>query len=373
MTPITTDSYQFETIPANMQAVVTLGTGGLDQLQLKEIPVPTLRTHEVLVKVLAAGVNNNEINTRLGWYSSSVTEGTAETLGHESSRSGWNQPTPFPLIQGTDCCGRVVQVSSSQQVHWLGKRVLVRPCMRPHGYSSMESVWMASDFDGAFAQYVRVPENEVFLVNCDWTDIELASVPCAYGSAENMVHRATVTSADHVLITGGSGGIGTAALQLCKMRGARVTSIVGESKMEQVQDMGADRVIPREGPLFDFCQKESVDVVIDSVGGKGFSELLQVLKRGGRYASCGAIAGPMVAFDLRALYLKDLTLIGSTAWDQGVFPRLIAYIESEESGKIRPRVDRVFQLSEIAQAQTEFLKKNHVGKIVLVPRINQPH
>jgi len=164
-------------IPETMKAVVTTGHGGYDKLNYCDVPVPTLDENEVLLQVLAAGVNNTEINTRLGWYSASVetsTQGLAIAEEKESKSKadgGWDKPTPFPLIQGTDCCGRVVQTASGVDPQLFGKRVLVRPCIRPHGFSSMENIWMASDFDGAFAQFVKVPASEVFIVDyslCLW-------------------------------------------------------------------------------------------------------------------------------------------------------------------------------------------------------------
>ena len=104
--------------------------------------------------------------------------------------------------------------------------------------------------------------------------------------------------------------------------------------------------------------------MIDNVGGPHFEEELKVLKRGGRYASSGAIGGPLVQLDLRTMYLKDLTLIGCTAWDEPVFPNLISYIEHNQ---IQPLVAKMFDLADIAQAQQEFLEKQHVGKFVLIP------
>ena len=195
---------------ATMKAVVTIGNGGFDKLVYRDVPVPKPGPGEVLIKVLAAGVNNTEINTRLGWYASEVTGGTADESaaqeGSAVSRSdgGWDKATPFPFIQGTDCCGTVV--AGDAAASFRGKRVLVRPCMRLAGMEGYEHVWMASDFDGAFAQYVKVPASEVFPVNCAWSDAELASIPCAYGTAENMLHRAKLSAGETVLVTGASGG-----------------------------------------------------------------------------------------------------------------------------------------------------------------------
>ncbi|MFY9481041.1 MAG: alcohol dehydrogenase family protein [Ilumatobacteraceae bacterium] len=331
-----------------MKAVLTMGNGGFEQLVYCDVPMPELDAGEVLVKVLAAGVNNTEINTRIGWYSG----------------GGWHIPTPFPFIQGTDCCGVVTQVADTSDAHLLEQRVLIRSCMRPHGFDNMVNIWMGSDFNGAFAQYVKVPANEVFPINSSWTDAELGSIPCSYGSAENMVQRARVQAGDHVLVAGASGGVGSAVVQLAKIRGARVTAIAGAAKSDHVRALGADHVVDRDCDLVNELGEESVDVVIDNVGGPHFAGELVTLKRGGRYASSGAIGGPMVNLDLRTMYLKDVTLIGCTAWDEPVFPSLISYIETNA---LRPLVAKTFALSEIVVAQQEFLEKNHVGKFVLIP------
>ncbi|MEL6283087.1 MAG: alcohol dehydrogenase family protein [Pseudomonadota bacterium] len=367
---------RFDTTDAKrtMMAVVTTGNGGYDKLDYRAVPVPKPGAGEVLLRVLAAGVNNTEINTRLGWYSSSVTGDTATTADAQSEASeqkadgGWNEKTPFPFIQGTDCCGEVAEVGPDVDAAWTGARVLVRACMRPNGYDTMDNVWMASDFDGAFAEYVKVPVKEVFPVDCDWTDAELATIPCAYGTAENMLHRARVSPGDHVLVAGASGGVGSATVQLAKRRGARVTAITSASKADLLLELGAARALDRHADLVAELGSESVDVVVDNVAGPGFPNMLKVLKRGGRFVSSGAIAGPIVDLDMRDMYLKDITLIGCTAWDEPVFPDLIGYIER---GEIRPIVAATYPLSEIAKAQEDFMAKTHFGNFVLIPPSSQ--
>ena len=363
-------------IPKTMMAVVTIGNGGYDKLVYKEVPTPTPESGEVLLQVLAAGVNNTEINTRLGWYSKTVIDATnAQAATEEADPThkedgGWNEKTPFPFIQGTDCCGRVVAVAEGVDSGLIGKRALVRACMRgSEGFSSMENIWMASDFDGAFAQFVKVPASEVFPIDSNWSDVELGSIPCAYGTAESMVHRANVQAGDHVLVPGASGGVGSAVVQLSKRRGATVTAICGASKAQQLRELGADRVFSGRHGDAEWASmmneiKDSADVVIDNVGGSGFPDMIDALKRGGRYASSGAISGPIVDLDMRTMYLRDLTLIGCTAWDEPVFPNLVSYIER---GEIKPLIAQVFPLQEIVNAQKAFLEKKHVGKFVLVP------
>jgi NADPH:quinone reductase-like Zn-dependent oxidoreductase len=353
-----------------MKAVVTLGNGGYDQLAYRDVPRPVPGDDEVLVRVHAAGMNNTEINTRLGWYSSSIRKSTATTAEAQEqtptqkSDGGWNAATPFPFIQGTDCCGTVVEAAAAADRKLLGQRVLVRPCMRPQGFASPENIWMGSDFDGAFAQFVAVPASEVFSLNCDWSDAELATIPCSYGTAENMIHRADIKEGMRVLVAGASGGVGSAALQLAKRRGAYVLAMTSAGKRNEVLAIGADEIIDRSSGALETLGKESIDVVIDNVAGAGFPGMLNVLKRGGIYVSSGAIGGPIVELDMREFYLKDLTLIGCTGWDEPVFPNLISYIER---GEIRPLLARTYPLEKIADAQQEFLKKAHVGNFVLLP------
>ena len=330
-----------------MTAIVTTGHGGYDKLLVCEVPKPVPGPGEVLVRVLAAGMNNTEINTRVGWYRD----------------GGWNDATPFPLIQGTDCCGLVCAGAGIDE-SLVGHRVLIRSCMRVDGFSSMQTRWLGSDMDGAFAQFVVVPASEVFVVDCEWSDAELATIPCAYGTAENMIARAGVGRGSTVLITDASGGVGSAAVQLATRRGARVIGVASRAKHDQLRALGVDQVYGRDADLVVALGKHSVDVVIDNVAGDGFGRLLDLLVRGGTYVSSGAIAGPVVELDLRTMYLNDLTLLGSTAWDEDVFANLVSYIEA---GDIRPLLAESFPLEQIAAAQQRFVEKGHVGKFVLIP------
>ena len=196
------------------------------------------------------------------------------------------------------------------------------------------------------------------------SDAELASFPCAYSAAENMLTRADLGAGETVLITGASGGVGSAAVQLARRRGAHVIAVAGATKATQVESLGAHRVISRDADLVGALGGEIADVVVDVVGGAQWPQLLEILKRGGCYAVAGAIAGPVVALDLRTLYLKDLRLLGCTILDPGVFANLVGYIER---GEIKPVLWKTFPLREIVQAQQEFLDKAYTGKIVLIP------
>lgn len=138
---------------------------------------------------------------------------------------------------------------------------------------------MASDFDGAFAQFVKVPVTEVFPVDCDWSNSELGTIPCTYGTAENMIHRAGVKKGGHVLIAGASGGVGSAAAQLAKRRGTTVITIAGKAKLKKLLEIGADKVISRDEDVVEILGEKSVNVVIDNVADPSFEYMLKVLKK----------------------------------------------------------------------------------------------
>ena len=356
-------------LPELMSAVHLTGHGGIDKLAFREdVPVPQVGEGDVLVQVTAAGVNNTDINTRIGWYSKSVTSDTNsggeggfdEVNADDASWSG--TALVFPRIQGADCTGHIVAVGDGVDPARIGERVMVRAMMQEPGNSSPYICWtMGSECDGAFAQFTKVPAIEAFAINSNWTDVELASIPCAWSTAENMLHRVGL-GAERVLITGASGGVGSAAVQLAKRRGAEVIAVAGAGKEDVLKDIGAGQVIDRNANLVDVLGEDSIDVVVDLVGGDNWPQLLDLLKRGGRYVTSGAIAGPIVDLDLRTLYLKDLTLYGGTYQDREVFQNLIRYIENNE---VKPLIAKTFDLKDIGEAQTLFLEKKFIGKIVL--------
>ena len=358
-------------IPERMQGVLLVGHGGFEKLQYSDdIPVSRPGRGEVLIRVAAAGINNTDINTRIGWYSKGVSSGTETggAQGFESAQdddASWSGvPLKFPRIQGADCCGRIVAVGEGVDADRIGDRVLVRNMLRTYvDYRPYECWTFGSECDGGFAQYAVAPSRESYKVESDWRDEELASIPCAYSTAELMLHRATVRAGERVIITGASGGVGSAAVQLAKRRGAYVIAVAGRDKVQQLLSLGADEVVIRGESIAAKIGKDSVDVALDVAAGPGFAELPQVLKKGGRYAVAGAIAGPIVELDVRNLYLKDLSFFGCTFQDDVVFENLISYIEKNE---IRPLVAKTYPLRDIVQAQQDFLSKSQTGKLVLI-------
>ena len=358
-------------IPSTMAAVVLIGHGGTEMLDYRtDVDVPEPAPGELLIEVRAAGINNTDINTRIGWYSKSVQSATSDGADAgidalDTSDAGWSgTPLSFPRIQGADVCGIVVASGDQADSHRLGERVLVRPMMSdPTSARRWAFRTLGSEMDGAFAQFVVAPSNESLVVRSTWSDVELASIPCASSTAENMLQRAGV-GAERVLITGASGGVGSAAVQLARRRGAEITAVCSAAKASDVLALGADAAIDRSEDLTTQILPKSLDVVIDLVGGPAWPSLLELLRPGGRYVTSGAIAGPLVELDLRTLYLGDLTLLGCTHQSRDVFADLIGYIERDE---IRPVVAATYPLADIARAQADFITKQHVGKLVLIP------
>lgn len=338
------------TLPARMSGVHLTRHGGLDALVWRDdIPVPRPGAGQVLVRVLAAGVNMTDVNTRLGWY------------GKGEGRAGWAGAMEFPRIQGSDLCGRIVALGEGVDGLALGARVICPTNQHePTDDNPIAFISIGSEYDGAFAQYCLVKARHLYDVSASpLTDIEIGAMPCAHGTAHNLLTRAQVAVGERVLVTGASGGVGLAAVQLALLRGALVTGQCSLGKSSVVRGFGAS-VLDRETTP----PPRGFDVVIDVVGGDGWQDRLQALKPGGRYATSGAVAGPMVRGDLRTVYLNDLTLYGATHQPREVFAGLVTIINK---GAIRPVVSQTYPMQAIAQAQTDLVAGRFPGKLVLIP------
>lgn len=337
-------------IPRSMQAVQLVGHGGPEMLVWRDdLPVPRPGAGEVLVRVLAAGVNMTDINTRKGWY------------GAEGRAAGWGGEMAFPRIQGSDLCGRVVALGDGVAGLPLGARVICPTNQHePTAENPIHFVSIGSEFDGAFAQYCLVKAQHLHDVSASpLTDIEIGAMPCAYGTAQNLLARAGVAVGERVLVTGASGGVGLAAVQLALLRGAEVTAQCTLSKSAPLRSLGAT-ILPRDSAP----APRAFDVVIDVVGGDDWQARLDALRPGGRYATSGAVGGPLVKGDLRRIYLNDLTIHGATHQPREVFAGLVTLINT---ARIRPVVAEVYPLRDIGRAQADMAAGRHAGKLVLVP------
>lgn len=360
-------------IPETMQAMVLQGHGGFEQLVFHDNWLtPTPGDNEVLIKVAACGLNNTDVNTRTGWYSKAVTEATTGGAYDEvdSNDPSWGgAPITFPRIQGADACGTVVAVGKNVTTDFIGKRVITDCWLRDWDdpLNKNSTGYFGSECNGGFAQFTKVHHRNVGVIDSDLTDAELATFSCSYSTAEGMLARANVTGNDVVLVSGASGGVGSALLQLAKRRGATVVGLASVNKHSQLQPLGADALLPRnpenlKAALQQAIGRDTVSVVADIVGGDMFAPMIDSLQRGGRYTCSGAIAGPIVQLDLRTFYLRDLTFTGSTVVPPHIFTDLIGYIEREE---ISPMLAASYPLSDLHTAQQAFIDKQHAGNIVV--------
>ncbi|WP_246251686.1 alcohol dehydrogenase family protein [Allomesorhizobium camelthorni] len=352
-------------LASTMAAVLLTGHGGLDKLEYRtDVPVPSPAPGEVLVEVTACGMNNTDVWVRQGAY------GTEEDAGAVSTWRRQGNTLTFPRIQGADTVGRIVAVGDGVPESRIGERVMVDFSIYNRDDDSLADIdYMGHGRDGGYAEYQALPAENAHLVRADLSDVELATFCCAYLTGEQMLERAGLKAGERVLVTGASGGVGSGIVQLARARGAIPYAIVGPGKEQAVKDIGAEAVITRGVPDLLAAVNEAtggkpIDVVADLVGGAMFNDLLRILRPEGRYTTAGAIAGPVVQLDLRTMYLKQLQLHGSSQGTRADFRRIVRYIEE---GKIRPLVGGVYRLSDFHRAQTDFMAKDFVGKLVVVP------
>ncbi len=343
-----------------MRAAVMVGHGGPDQLVVGDVAVPSCGSGEVRVAVSAAAVNNTDIWTREGAYGA---------VGDPDAVAGWlGVPIDVPRVQGADVAGVVESVGIGVPPDLVGRRVLVDPARYDGGGDDASVIAvMGSEFDGGFAEFVVVDAARVHDVTpSPLTDVELAALPIAYGTAMGMLSRASARPGETVVVTGASGGVGMALVQLAGALGLRVIAVSTAARTELLLDHGAAAVIDRSaGDLAGQVRAAAggaVDLVADVVGGSTFGVWPGLLRTGGRIVVAGAIAGPVVSFDLRQLYLHQRTVIGSTMHSPAHFEQLVDFARQ---GSIRPVVAATFPLDRIHEAQSALRAPETIGKVVI--------
>ena len=237
-----------------MRAVVLTGHGGLDRLEFREDwPLPRAGPDQVLVRVGACGLNNTDVNTRTAWYSAAGADATTGEAppGALAADAAWSgRSISFPRVQGADVCGTVAAVGGEADPSLLGRRVLIDPWLRdwsaPHDRERCG--YFGSERDGGFAEYTAAPVRNVHVIDSSLSDPELASFPTSWVTAENMLNRAGVGPQDRVLVTGASGGVGSALIQLAGCRGARTIALCAEEKAEAIRAAGPITCSPGPRP-----------------------------------------------------------------------------------------------------------------------------
>jgi NADPH:quinone reductase-like Zn-dependent oxidoreductase len=337
-----------------MTAAVTVAHGGPDCIEVHhDWPRPVAADGEALVRVAAAAVNNTDIWAREGRYGSA---------SDPDAVAGWKGvPLEFPRIQGIDVTGVVEAVGVGADASWIGRQVLVDSAARYEGVHPADII--GSEVDGGFAEFhVCKVEQLHDVTDSPLTTAQLACLPTAYGTALGMINRAGCADGERVMVTGSSGGVGMAAIQLLVDRGCEVIARTSPSQHPVVAALGVAELSIRGRD--EIAATAPVDAVVDVVGGDEFGALIDRLRVGGRLVTAGAIAGPVVPFDIRRLYLHHRRIIGSTMHTPSDFAELARIATL---GGVHPLVAETFPLADIAEAQARFVAKQFVGKLVLVP------
>lgn len=340
-----------------MKAVRIHQFGGPEVLQYEDVPDPLPRKDQVLVRVRACAMNHLDLWVRKGL--------PGVTLPH---------------ILGSDVAGEVAEVGEYVSGLKTGQRVLLAPmhfcghcakCVAGVQNLCPEFTVLGYLVDGGDCELIAVPETNVIPIPDSLDFNQAASVPLVFLTGWHMlVGRAGLRQGQTVLVLGGSSGVGTAAIQIAKLFHCRVITTAGdEQKLAKAASLGADFGIDHykqkiSDEVRKITDKEGVDIVVEHVGAATWEESLKSLKGGGTLVTCGATTGPSVGLDLRHLFARQLTLLGSYMGTMGELHEVLGHIFA---GRLKPVVDSVFPLSKVREAH-EYLEKSHMfGKVVLNP------
>lgn len=331
-----------------MRAVVIHEHGGRDKLLLEQVPTPEAGAGQILVRVKACGLNYLDIFVRRGMP---------------------GLPIELPRITGGDIAGVIEAVGAGVTSVSVGQRVLLDPAVvLPDG----EIGALGENTTGGLAEYIVVPAENAILLPDDVTFEQAAALPIAYGTAWRMlITRGQVQPGESVFILGASGGVGTGAVQIAKMRGCIVYAAASSAdKLERLKGLGADVLVNyAEQPEFHRFIKghthgEGVDVVVNYTGGDTWVKSLKCVKLGGRLLTCGATAGYDPQTDIRYIWRKEMDIRGSDGWQR---QDLIDLLEAVRSGQINPVIDRVLPLEETAEGHRLLEDREVFGKVIIVP------
>jgi NADPH:quinone reductase-like Zn-dependent oxidoreductase len=340
-----------------MKAVRIYQFGGPEVLRYEDVPAPEPRKDQVLIQVRACAMNHLDLWVRKGLPG-----------------------VKLPHILGSDIAGEVVEVGEYVTAVKPGQRVLLAPmhfcnhcvqCTSGRQNQCPEFTVLGNGVDGGNCQLMAVPEVNVIPIPDTLGFNEAASVPLVFLTAMHMLTgRASIRPGHTVLVLGANSGVGIAAIQIARLFNATVIATAGdEKKMQRARELGADYVINHYQQKIGeevrkITNKEGADIVIEHVGAATWNESMKSLKPGGSVVTCGATTGPDVSIDLRFIYSRQFSLLGSY---MGTMGELYAILKHVFSGKVKPVVDRTFPLKEIRAAHEYMEKSQMFGKIVLNP------
>lgn len=340
-----------------MKAIRFHAHGGLEVLNYEDAPEPALRGNEVLVRVKACALNHLDLWVRRGLP---------------------NVPIPLPHIPGSDVSGEVAKIGGDVTVVRVGQKVLLAPgvtcgkcaaCISGNDNKCRQFTNLGYMIDGGYAEFVKCPEVNclAYPENLPWE--EAAAVPLVFQTAWHMlVGRAELQPGEDVLILGAGSGVGSAAIQIAKFFGARVIATAGtDEKLARARELGADFAINHKTQKIReevrrITNKKGVEVVFEHVGTATWDESVASVALAGRLVTCGATTGYDAKIDLRFLFSRQLSLLGSY---MGTKSELQTVMKLVAAGRLKPIVDRVFPLTE-ARAAHEYLESGgQFGKVVL--------
>lgn len=329
-----------------MKAALITGNGGLDKVIYGDFPKPKILHGQVIVKVIAASLNHLDIFVREGM-------------------PGKKGRLTFPHISGGDVAGVINEIGPNVSKNLkLGQRVLIDPKIPNYGA-------LGEDITGGLAEFVQVPAENILPLPEDISFEDAAALPIAYGTAWRMlVVRGKISVNETVLILGASGGVGNALVQIAKLAGATVIAAAGsDEKTKKLKQIGADYTINYKKEDFsrktwEITHKRGVDIVVDYTGEKTWPKSILATRKGGRILTCGATTGFNAVTDLRYIWTREITIIGSTSWKRNDLETLINLVEKK---KLKPIIDRVLPLEQIREAHRLMENRNVFGKIILKP------
>lgn len=340
-----------------MKAIVFEQHGGPEVLKYTDAPEPAVRANDVLVRVKACALNHLDLWVRRGMP---------------------NVPIPLPHIPGSDIAGEIAQIGSDVTTVRVGQKVVLAPlvscgkcaaCVAGLDNRCRQATNLGYFVDGGCAEFVRAPEVNclAYPENLSWE--EAASVPLVFQTAWHMlVVRAELQAGEDVLILGAGSGVGTAAIQIAKFLGARViTTASSDEKLAKGKELGADFLINHKtqkirDEVRRITNKKGVEVVFEHVGTATWEDSLGSMAPSGRLVTCGATTGYDAKIDLRVLFAKQISLLGSY---MGVKSELHTVMKLVAAGRLKPIVDRIFPLAEAAAAHAYLEAGSQFGKVVL--------